>query len=413
MMDKPVRSQFPSIKLDQLVYVELESSNGGMMLSVSEEGFSFRAVTPVRPSGKIRFSFVINGAEKLEGYGKVEWTQEDGKVAGLQFTDVTTEFLSALRNWLAQMSAPAVPSFSDAHSDTLNTGPQRVSESPKAPALEPVMEPRVQHRTELGSTSPQPLDPARPNNRFVAVSPREIPQSEVRGTMPVLSEWEFPKGLQDHSRPPIHGVAAVAVVICFVALAILLYDYHQAVGHSLISLGQKISATPEASPSQPLKVSDAPKAPIESQQPLTSANSEKGQDRTSPQPLTPANSEKEQDRTSPQSELITDSRYHPESIPSPTKTESRVRDTRTASTPGEPWVDEPRSHNPVEQARSLWSAVAQGNTSAEVALAKLYLIGGGVTKNCDQARVLLKAAAKKGNGEAIDKLFQIEHQGCP
>ena len=67
----------------------------------------------------------------------------------------------------------------------------------------------------------------------------------------------------------------------------------------------------------------------------------------------------------------------------------------------------------MEQARSLWSAVAQGNTSAEVALAKLYLIGGGVTKNCDQAKVLLQAAAKKGNGEAIDKLSQLQNQGCP
>jgi TPR repeat protein len=46
-------------------------------------------------------------------------------------------------------------------------------------------------------------------------------------------------------------------------------------------------------------------------------------------------------------------------------------------------------------------------------LAKLYLIGGGVTKNCDQAKVLLQAAAKKGNGEAIDKLSQLQKQGCP
>ena len=62
---------------------------------------------------------------------------------------------------------------------------------------------------------------------------------------------------------------------------------------------------------------------------------------------------------------------------------------------------------------NLWSQVGQGNTSAEVTLAKLYLIGGGVTKNCDQARVLLRAAAKKGNPEASSKLSQITRQGCP
>jgi TPR repeat protein len=57
--------------------------------------------------------------------------------------------------------------------------------------------------------------------------------------------------------------------------------------------------------------------------------------------------------------------------------------------------------------------VGKGNTAAEVTLAKLYMIGGGVPKNCDQARVLLRAAAKKGNSEAISKLSQITRQGCP
>jgi len=76
MIDKSVPSQFSSIKLDQLVYVELESRNGGMMLTVSDEGFTFRAVTSVRPSGRIPFSFVINGTQKLEGFGEIKWTKD-------------------------------------------------------------------------------------------------------------------------------------------------------------------------------------------------------------------------------------------------------------------------------------------------------------------------------------------------
>src|SRR3979490_615398 len=108
MIDKSVPSEFSSIKLDQLVYVELESRNGGMMLTVSEEGFTFRAVTSVRPSGRIPFSFVIHGTQKLEGYGAIKWTKDDGKVAGLQFTDVSSEFLAALRKWLAELSTPAL-----------------------------------------------------------------------------------------------------------------------------------------------------------------------------------------------------------------------------------------------------------------------------------------------------------------
>src|ERR1700736_6853205 len=118
MIDKSVHPQFESIKLDQLVYVELEARNGGMMLTVSEEGFTARAVTSVRPSGRIPFSFVIHGAEKLEGYGEIKWTKDDGKVAGLEFTDVSTQFLNALRRWLAHLSAPSVASSAEARADS-------------------------------------------------------------------------------------------------------------------------------------------------------------------------------------------------------------------------------------------------------------------------------------------------------
>jgi hypothetical protein len=142
MMDKTVQSQFSSIKLDQLVYVELEARNGGMMLSVSEEGFTFRAVTSVRPSGRIPFSFIINGAEKLEGYGEIKWTKDEGKVAGLQFTDVSTEFLNALRRWLAQLSAPTVPASAETRTDNaFDLDHNLRTKSPKTSAADPVVEP--------------------------------------------------------------------------------------------------------------------------------------------------------------------------------------------------------------------------------------------------------------------------------
>src|SRR6202047_3912213 len=131
MMDKSVHLEFSSIKLDQLVYVELEARNGGMMLSVSEEGFTFRAVTSVRPSGRIPFSFVIHGNEKLEGYGEIKWTKDEGKVAGLQFTDVSTEFLNALRRWLAELSGPRGASSAEARNDnSINLEHSLRTESP-------------------------------------------------------------------------------------------------------------------------------------------------------------------------------------------------------------------------------------------------------------------------------------------
>jgi hypothetical protein len=62
--------------------------------------------------------------------------------------------------------------------------------------------------------------------------------------------------------------------------------------------------------------------------------------------------------------------------------------------------------------RLLWSAVEKGNVQAEITLANLYSHGDGVKKSCDQARVLLRAAAKKGSSEASQELAQIIRGGC-
>jgi TPR repeat protein len=60
----------------------------------------------------------------------------------------------------------------------------------------------------------------------------------------------------------------------------------------------------------------------------------------------------------------------------------------------------------------LWAAVEKGNIGAEVDLAELFRTGRGVAKNCDQARVLLSAAARKGNAEARQRLEALQRQGC-
>jgi hypothetical protein len=60
----------------------------------------------------------------------------------------------------------------------------------------------------------------------------------------------------------------------------------------------------------------------------------------------------------------------------------------------------------------LWAAVEKGNTSAEIDLAELFRIGRGVAINCDQTRILLSAAARKGNAEARKRLEVLEREGC-
>jgi len=59
----------------------------------------------------------------------------------------------------------------------------------------------------------------------------------------------------------------------------------------------------------------------------------------------------------------------------------------------------------------LWKAVGKGNPQASVELARMYVQGSGVVRNCDQAQILLRGAAEKGNEQAKLSLRQIRLQG--
>ncbi|HTC40806.1 MAG TPA: PilZ domain-containing protein [Candidatus Acidoferrales bacterium] len=65
-----------------------------------------------------------------------------------------------------------------------------------------------------------------------------------------------------------------------------------------------------------------------------------------------------------------------------------------------------------EAVRLLWVSVEKGNPSAELTLAELYWRGEGVARNCDQTRILLSAAARKGNADALKRLQQFQQEGC-
>ncbi len=55
----------------------------------------------------------------------------------------------------------------------------------------------------------------------------------------------------------------------------------------------------------------------------------------------------------------------------------------------------------------LWKSVAKKNTEAVVLLSGMYATGDGVPKSCDQARLLLTAAAEKGSEPAREKLRDV------
>jgi hypothetical protein len=65
-----------------------------------------------------------------------------------------------------------------------------------------------------------------------------------------------------------------------------------------------------------------------------------------------------------------------------------------------------------EAAKWLWKSVAKQNSSAALILSDLYLRGNGVAKSCDQARLLLDIAARKGAAGAADRLRNLQAFEC-
>ncbi len=100
-MNNVERRESPRKRFENLLYVEVEPGNGGMVLNLSEHGFGFRAVKRVRTKTDVKFAFNLDEKRRVGGNGRIEWSDKEGRVAGVQFTDVSDEFLGEMRNWMA------------------------------------------------------------------------------------------------------------------------------------------------------------------------------------------------------------------------------------------------------------------------------------------------------------------------
>src|SRR3974390_2289 len=83
-----------------LVYVELSAANGGMLRDLTELGFAIRAMMPLQVGEVTAFSFSLDDVTRLEGRCKVLWVEEDGRLAGMLFTEVVTNVKEHVRTWL-------------------------------------------------------------------------------------------------------------------------------------------------------------------------------------------------------------------------------------------------------------------------------------------------------------------------
>jgi TonB family protein len=94
-------------RIRALAYVELGENNGGIVLNIGEGGFAVRAAEPINEDGLSRLRFQMQHTKQpLQMNGKIAWTSDSRKEAGVRFIDLRDEALLEIRTWICQEVSP-------------------------------------------------------------------------------------------------------------------------------------------------------------------------------------------------------------------------------------------------------------------------------------------------------------------
>jgi hypothetical protein len=154
-----------------LVYVELESGNGGMMRDLSVDGFALRAMMPLRAEEKTQFAFSLDEGTRISGEGRIVGVKEDGRVAGIEFCRISHSAREQICRWLDRTDQPT-------------------TREPKVPAIA-VAEPPT--REELREEARSSLSrAAQPSGEAVKAAPS--PEAEIAPkVIPEPPRYEEPR----------------------------------------------------------------------------------------------------------------------------------------------------------------------------------------------------------------------------
>jgi hypothetical protein len=260
-----------------------------------------------------------------------------------------------------------------------------------------------------------PVQQASPEHQSTTGTPAPLPRASV-ADVPWLREGAF-SGLSDTYPPPRRAWKYVVGAAVIVLAGFAYVRWHPELWTRVATTRTpQVSAPAPALPSpdsSPVEAPAEPKIPAETIAPKSVA------------PVSPAPEYKGRATENPSA---TAEARHRTSAPSgiqPATSKSSLLDVAPRQTVTEQGSGAPDVHlaqrylggsmgvrDPSEAAKLLWKAVSKQNATAAVLLSDLYLRGDGVPRSCDQARLLLVAAAKRGSPLAAQQLRNLESQGC-
>ena len=367
-------------------YFEFEAGSGGIILDASEKGLGFQAADALHQLGPSRIWISPRPEERIELTGDVVWTDTSRKTGGLRFIQTGADSTKKIRTWLGQQDESEMSARSEGFPlpawATQALGDLRDEERPDANVSRSIAEPRVKAQIE---ERPAEL--------------HSIPGLPSLFTSSV--PWQ-PEDSQTSERGAARRVATGFLMVVLVVAGVVLFDmFRPKVGDYLIHLGERINGSAR---SLPQNTSPQPGLTQVPAQPSPMSQTSAVQTGAKPDV-----SQKETPRDSGVSVESSRQVNTPTSDTAMSRSGSTTKEATNGSRDRE--VANSRRDRSAEASR-LWSAVASGDSSAEVDLARLYLKGEGVPRNCVQAKVLLRAAAKGGSWEARQQLRKLPSSGC-
>lgn len=368
-------------------YFEFEAGSGGIVLDASEQGLGFQAADAVHQSGPSRMWISPRPEERIELTGAVVWTDTSKKTGGLRFIETGADSSKKIRNWLGSQESEA----------------SLLAQEFPLPAWATQALGDLRHETRHDAN---PRPPATARVKTEANVQRPVELHSIPG-LPSLFTTSLPLKPQDS--PSSGGrtgnrVATGFLMVVLAAAGVVFFDlFRPNVGELLIRLGEKINGSAKLQPqsSPPLPSSAPVPAPAS---PVNEGKPEAVQTETKPNGV---QNEVNRDSGKPlDSSRQVNSRGSDFAVPRATPTHNQASER----SPYRSSLSSPLDRS--AEATRLWSAVASGDSSAEVQLARLYLKGEGVPRNCEQAKVLLRAAAKGGSAQARQQLKKLRRWGC-
>jgi hypothetical protein len=341
--------------------------------------------------------------------------------------EISTSLFYGIDTDLTRDPGPAPPSLVS-HEDWKRAAremdvEERTSRSPRTTTLEDRPAPPPRRESRRYSELADHVDPLR---EFLKSPLGAIPEPH-RGPNPAfdprLEQHELPLPVQTNQPRAVSkarvGVVFLLAIVCGLGVAYAGIVYRQPLGRLVISFGQMItgqesSALPSGDPAS--GPTQNPSAVPDTRSADKSGTSAVGGSAANLPPQTSAPAQQSGVPViPPDGKASTPNTTEPlAQAPTPNRSSASQPPAtlRPELTSGGKEIVPGKPRRLPEGVASLWQAVENGDAVAEVALANHYATGAGVEKNCAQARVLLEAAAKRGNEAATKRLIQLRSSGC-